>query len=266
MMSSTINRKSDESTFCIPRQDILFEQCSQTEFGLVSYDSLLNPSQKSSYFNSKPYESFLNFSDEESHDQHPLRQFIDDCPKDQSNRSVISWPEELKSDCTQLSMSISMVSSDFSSSSSSLLREKLAFSPLRLSREFDPIQMGLRVSGDHNESSQKQANWIPISWGTSIGGPLGEVLTTSTSHADSCKSSSALNLLREGWDGSPQLGSSPTGVLQKSTFGSLSNSSSGSSPRAESKKNNGSASLYEDVVGSIIASDSLFHPCNQENG
>ncbi|KAL9378703.1 hypothetical protein Peur_030038 [Populus x canadensis] len=266
MMSSTINRKSDESTLCIPRQDILIEQCSQTEFGLVSYDSLLNPSQKSSYFNSKPYESFLNFSAEESHDQHPLRQFIDDWPKDQSNRSVISWPEELKSDCTQLSMSISMVSSDFSSSSSSLLREKLAFSPLRLSSEFDPIQMGLRVSGDRNESSQKQANWIPISWGTSIGGPLGEVLTTSASHADSCKSSSALNLLREGWDGSPQLGSSPTGVLQKSTFGSLSNSSSGSSPRAESKKNNESASLYEDAVGSIIASDPLFHPCNQENG
>jgi hypothetical protein len=44
--------------------------------------------------------------------------------------------------------------------------------------------------------------------------------------------------------------------LQKSTFCSLSNSSSGSSPRAESKKNNDTASLYEDVGGSIIASSS----------
>ncbi|KAJ6739857.1 GROWTH-REGULATING FACTOR 2 [Salix purpurea] len=254
MMSSTINRKSDEPTFCIPKHDILIEQCSQTEFGLVSYDSLLNPSQKSSYISSKPYESFLNFSDEESHDQHPLRQFIDDWPKDQSNRSVISWPEELKPDCTLLSMSIPMASSDFSSPASSPMREKLALSPLSLSRETHPMQTGLRVSDDHNESSQKQANWIPISWGTSIGGPLGEVLTTSTSHVDSCKSSPALNLLREGWDGSPQVGSSPTGVLQKSTFRSLSNSSSGSSPRAGSKKNNESAGLYEDVAGSIIVS------------
>ncbi|CAK7339717.1 unnamed protein product [Dovyalis caffra] len=232
MMSSTINGKSDESTFSIPKQDILIEQCSQTEFGLVSSDSLLNPSQKSSYINSKPYGSFLNFNDEESQDQHPLHQFIDDWPKDQSNRSLISWPEELKSDWTQLSMSIPMATSDFSSSSSSHTQEKLALSPLRLSREFDhPIQ----------------TNWTPITWGSSIGGLLGEVLTTSTSHVDSCKSSSPLNLLREGWDGSPQLGSSPTGVLQKSTFGSLSNSCSGSSARAESKKNNDSTSPYENV-------------------
>ncbi|KAB5526565.1 hypothetical protein DKX38_020412 [Salix brachista] len=256
MMSSTINQKSDESSFSVPKQDLSMEQCSQTEFGFVSSDSLLNPSQKSSYINSKPNESFLNFNDKESQDQHAPRHFISDWPKDQSNRSVICWPEELKSDWTQLSMSIPMASSDFSSSSSSPTHEKLALSPMRLSCEFDHVQMGLRVSIDHNESSQKQTNWIPISWGTSIGGPLGEVLTTNTSHADSCKSSSALSLLREGCDGSPQLRSSPTGVLQKSAFCSLSNSSSGSSPRAESKKNNDTASLYEDVVGSTIASSS----------
>ncbi|KAF9668440.1 hypothetical protein SADUNF_Sadunf14G0003800 [Salix dunnii] len=254
MMSSTINQKSDASSFSVPKQDILMEQCSQTEFGFVSSDSLLNPSQKSSYINSKPFESFINFNDKESQDQHALRHFIDDWPKDQSTRSVICWPEELKSDWTQLSMSIPMASSDFSSSSSSPTQEKLALSPMRLPCELDPVQMGLRVSIDHNESSRKQTNWIPISWGTSIGGPLGEVLTTNTSHADSCKSSSALGLLREGCDGSPQLRSSPTGVLQKSAFCSLSNSSSGSSPRAECKKNNDTASLYEDVVGSIIAS------------
>lgn len=252
--SSTINRKSDEAAFTVPKQDVLIEQCSQTEFGLVSSDSLLNPSQKSAYINSKQYDSFLNFNDQETEDQHPLRHFIDDWPKDQSNRSVISWPEELKSDWTQLSMSIPVASSDFSSSSSSPAHEKLALSPLRLSREFDPIQMGLGVSGGLRESSQKQTNWIPISWGTSIGGPLGEALTTSASNAASFKSSSTLTLLSEGWDGSPQLGSSPTGVLQKSTFGSLSNSSSGSSPRAESKKNSNGASLCDDVLGSTIVS------------
>lgn len=254
MMPSTINMKSDESAFTIPKQDHMpIEESSHSEFGLVSSDSLLNPSQRSSYISSKNCESFLNFNDQETQDQHPLRQFIDDWPKDQSSRSVISWPEELKSDWTQLSMSIPMASSDFSSSSSSPTQDKLALSPLRLSREFDPVQMGLGVSSDPSDSSQEQTNWSPFSWETSMGGPLGEVLTTSAGNA---QGSSALNLLSEGWDGSPHLGSSPTGVLQKTTFVSLSNSSSASSSRAESKKNNDGASLCDDVLGSTIVSSS----------
>ncbi|XP_017969716.1 PREDICTED: growth-regulating factor 1 isoform X2 [Theobroma cacao] len=215
MMSSSTNLKSNGSTFTVTKQD---------------------------------------FSNQETQDENPLRQFIDDWPKDQSSRSIITWPEELKSDWTQLSMSIPMASSEFSSSSSSPAQEKLALSPLRLSREFDPIQMGLGVNSDISDQNHKQANWIPISWGSSMGGPLGEVLTHTTSNVGSCKNSSALSLLSEGWDGSPQLGSSPTGVLQKAPFGSLSNSSSGSSPIAENKKPHGGGSLCDDVLGSTLVS------------
>ncbi|KAF8109646.1 hypothetical protein N665_0094s0111 [Sinapis alba] len=124
-----------------------------------------------------------------------------------------SWPEELKSDWTQLSMSIPVASS----SPSSTAQDKTTLSPLRLSREFD-----LPIQGQQEalESVRKVSNtWIPISWGNSLGGPLGEVLNSTTS--------------------SPTLGSSPTGVLHKSTFCSLSNSSSVSSPPlAENNRNN----------------------------
>ncbi|CAB4284059.1 unnamed protein product [Prunus armeniaca] len=257
MSASTIKPKASDSRFNMPKQEIPLEESSQSEFGLVSTDSLLNPSHRNSYISKDFGGSFLDFSDQEAQDQHPLRQFIDDWPKDQSSHSVSTWPDEIKSDWTQLSMSIPMTSSEFSSSSSSPTQEKRALSPLRLSREFEPAQMNLGVSNEHSESSQK-TNWIPIPWGNSMGGPLGEVLTNTTSSGKMCNNSvSPLNLLNEGWDGSPQLGSSPTGVLQKSTFCSLSNSSSGSSPRGENKKNLDGASIYDDVLGSTFASSSV---------
>lgn len=166
------------------------QSSSPFEFGLISSDSLLNPSHKqASYANSsKGFGSYLDFSNQAK------------------NSNVDSWTEELKSDWTQLSMSIPMAPS-------SPVQDKLALSPLRLSREFDPaIHMGLGVNTEFLEPVKKANNWIPISWGNnnnSMGGPLGEVLNSTTN--------------------SPKFGSSPTGVLQKSTFGSLSNSSSGSS-------------------------------------
>ncbi|WZZ23557.1 hypothetical protein YC2023_006958 [Brassica napus] len=118
-----------------------------------------------------------------------------------------SWPEELKSDWTQLSMSIPVASS----SPSSTAQDKTALSPLRLDLPIQSQQETL-------ESARKVNTWIPISWGNSLGGPLGEVLNSTTS--------------------SPTLGSSPTGVLQKSTFCSLSNSSSVTSPIADNNRNN----------------------------
>ncbi|XP_030499398.2 growth-regulating factor 1 isoform X2 [Cannabis sativa] len=259
MSSSNVNQKSNQTTFNVPKQ-VPAGGSSQSEFGLVSTDSLLNPSQENAYINSKNYASFLDFSGQEAQDQHhPLRHFIDDWPKDQSNRSVITWPEEMKSDWTQLSMSIPVTSSEFSSSTNSPTRqEKLALSPLRLSREFEPMQMNLGVNNDHfSEATHKQTNWVPKSWGSSMGGPLGEVLTNTAGSVKACKNPSSLNLLTEGWDGSPQLGSSPTGVLQKSTFCSLSNSSSGSSPRADNKRNIDGASVFDDVLGSTLASSSV---------
>lgn len=116
-------------------------------------------------------------------------------------------PEELKSDWTQLSMSIPVTSS----SPSSTAQDKTALSPLRLDLPIQSQQETL-------EAARKVNTWIPISWGNSLGGPLGEVLNSTTS--------------------SPTLGSSPTGVLQKSTFCSLSNSSSVTSPVADNNRNN----------------------------
>ncbi|KAL6227532.1 PREDICTED: growth-regulating factor 1-like [Fragaria vesca subsp. vesca] len=258
MSASSIKPESNASCFSVPKRDFPMVESSQSEFGLVSTDSLLNPSHRSSYIPKDFGGSFLDFTDQETQDQNLLHQFIDDWPKDQSSQSVVTWPEDIKSDWTRLSMAIPMAS-DFSSSSSSPTQDKLGLSPLRLSREFEPTQ-NLGVSNDQCEPSDQQTNWVPISWRSSMGGPLGEVLTNTSSCVNSKNSSSntsPLNLLNEGWDGSSQLESSPTGVLQKSTFCSLSNSSSGCSPRADNKKSQDGASLYDDVLGSTLGSSSV---------
>ncbi|KAI3685865.1 hypothetical protein L6452_35126 [Arctium lappa] len=152
-----------------------------SEFGLVCSDSLLNPLHKN--------------EDGVQKSQNSLRQFMDD------------WPQ---SDKTQLSISIPIPipPSDFMSSTSSPISERLNLSPLR---------MGLGVGNNNNNNKQ----WIPVSWESSMGGPLGEVLNNSPS---------ALSLMTDGWESSQQMTLSPTGVLQKTAFGSLSNSSTGSSP------------------------------------
>ncbi|KAI8534736.1 hypothetical protein RHMOL_Rhmol10G0119800 [Rhododendron molle] len=233
MPPSTTNLKSKEYPFSIPKKHISNEESSG--FGLVSSDSLLNPSRETSYMNSRHYNPILDFNNHKSDGQHSLRHFTDDWPKDQSNRGSIAWPEELKSDWTQLSMSIPMAASDFSSTSSSSPQEKISPSPLSLSHE----QMGLMVNKNLNESTEKQTNWIPVSWGSAMGGPLGEVLNLKTGVPN----------------GSPQLGSSPTGVLHKTTFVSLSNSSSGkSSPRADNMQTNETSALGSHMIGSILAS------------
>ncbi|KAK6245877.1 WRC domain - like 10 [Theobroma cacao] len=258
MISPTGELKSKENPFLIPKQQISYEDNSRNEFGIVSSDSLLNPSHKSSsLIKCRNFGSSHDLTSQDTESQHSLRQFMDDWPKSQSDRSAISWPEvDVQSDRTQLSISIPMAASDFMSSTSSPNNEKVTLSPLRLSREFDPIHMGLGVGSVINEPNQRQANWIPISWETSMGGPLGEVLHSTNSSTADCKNSSALNLMTEGWDNSPRLGSSPTGVLQKTTFGSLSNSSAGSSPRAENNKTHEGASLCNDLLGSTLVHSS----------
>ncbi|KAL3526912.1 hypothetical protein ACH5RR_011568 [Cinchona calisaya] len=246
-VEDSVNLKSKDSPFSIQKQHSLGS--SQTELAVGCPDSLLNLSQRSTRMN------FRNsgFNDYETNNQHPLRHFIDNWSKNQSDRASGSWPEELKSDWTQLSMSIPMSTSDFSSSSNLPRQEKPTDSPLRLSREIDPIQMRLSVTKDHDEPHQKLGNWLPITWGNSvIGGPLGEVLNTNS--AGALKNSSVSNLATEVWDNNPQLGCSPTGVLQKSTFVSLSNSSCGSSPRTGNKKATEGVSLCDDILGSTLAS------------
>ncbi|KAL0726163.1 hypothetical protein Bca4012_022256 [Brassica carinata] len=176
------------------------------------YPSIVNLQPKEQRNNNSP----LGFGHVTSHPL--LTSSYLDFSSNQDNKPSVhhshnSWPEELKSDWTQLSMSIPVASS--SSSPSSTAQDKTTLSPLRLSREFDlPIQSQQETL----ESVRKVNTWIPISWGNSLGGPLGEVLNSTTS--------------------SPTLGSSPTGVLYKSTFCSLSNSSSVSSPIADNYRNN----------------------------
>ncbi|KAL8225441.1 hypothetical protein R6Q57_017998 [Mikania cordata] len=163
-----------------------------SEFGFVCSDSLLNPLQKT-----------------DNGGQKSLHQFMDD------------WTHP---DRTQLSISIPMSSSDLMSSNSSPITERLKFSPLR---------MGLGVGNTNSNTNpfdvrSQAANWIPVSWDASSGGPLGEVLNHNTN-----TSPSALNLMTDGWESSQHATLSPTGVLQKTGFGCFSNSSAGSSPRTD---------------------------------
>ncbi|KAH9610985.1 hypothetical protein KSS87_001006 [Heliosperma pusillum] len=190
---------------------------STSEFGIVSSDALLNPSQKSSYSDCKTYNSLLEFNNTlQNQDEYPLRHFTGNWPpKDPSHRSAIPWPRDLKSDWTQLSMSIPE-STDFSSSSSSPNQEKVTISHL-----------GLGVGTIVAEGACQTNAWIPVAFGNTMGGPLGEVLNNSSNGMENGEGC---------WDGSPRLGSSPTGVLQQSTFVSVSNSSSCGSPRGEQKK------------------------------
>ncbi|CAL0323725.1 unnamed protein product [Lupinus luteus] len=251
MLPPTLELKPKENIpFMIHKQQIpSYEESTRNdnEFGLVTSDSLLNPSQKSSTLLSS--RTFSSSQNQETEPQHSLRHFIDDCPND-----------DMQSDSTQLSISIPMAaSSDFISfSSSTRTDEKLTLSPLRLSRELDPIQMSLGTGSSIDESNIRQANWIPITWEScSMGGPLGEVLNLSNNNnnnaSDHCsKNSSSLNLMTDGWDNSPPIGSSPTGILQKTAFGSLSNSSAGSSPRAETNKTQESATFCNELIGSTM--------------
>ncbi|KAL0322976.1 UNVERIFIED_CONTAM: Growth-regulating factor 6 [Sesamum angustifolium] len=254
MTSPKVSLKDNQ--FSVPKQQNAYEESSRQEFGLVCSDSLLNPlDRSSSLVNCRNYGAHDNLNHHENKSQHALRQFMDNWPKNQSEqRTAISWPDvDLQPDRTQLSISIPMVTSDFMSSTSSPTNEKLTASPLRLSQE---LKMGLGVGTLASEQHQSQTNWVPISWEPSMGGPLGEVLHTTSNSTGDCKNAKPLNLM-ESWDNSPRLASSPTGVLQRGAFGSLSNSSAGSSPRAESSKTLDGASLCNGLIGSGLMNPSL---------
>ncbi|MCO5594097.1 hypothetical protein L7F22_048118 [Adiantum nelumboides] len=152
----------------------------------------------------------------------PLRHFFDDWPRSK-DASTLSWSDvedekpHRNSSTTQLSISIPVSSSEFNTTSSP--PGKLKLSPLKLSMsragEDDiplgvelGVGMGLGINEDRHR--QQQSNWIPIAWETPVGGPLAEVLQSSTPRAGK---SSGLNLMTEGWEesprDSPQIGSSP---------------------------------------------------------
>ncbi|KAL2894959.1 Growth-regulating factor 1 [Bienertia sinuspersici] len=185
--------------------------------------------------------------------------FIDD------DSSSILWPKlDTQTNKYTTKLSISIPPADFMSSTSSPTGERIALSPLRLSREVDPVKVhiGSNVSLclDNTVSNEQSS----ISWDTSIGGPLGEALktTTSNSSGEQSKSVSALNLLSKGSEGSPQLTSSPTGVLQRTALGYFSNSSAGSSPRAENGRALESGTHSRHLISFTLGNSSSLSRCN----
>ncbi|XP_073044840.1 growth-regulating factor 1-like isoform X2 [Primulina eburnea] len=201
--------KSKHASVSVQEEGVPFEETSESKFGHVTSDSLINPSVKISLTKSRNPESFSGFHEQEANEQNSIQHFIDDWPKDNSNRSYVSWPEELNYDWTQLSMSIPMAPPDFSSSSSSPKQEKSTMSSPGLPWEHNPIQMSLGTSIDLGEPIQKQ-----FSWGNSMGGPLGEALTSTTTSIGTLKNFS----LQQTFDSMPKLGSSPTAFVNQSTF------------------------------------------------
>lgn len=241
-------------------------------FGLLNQNqmsSLLSMTQNQS--NSSQVLQGFGAGNEEEQQQRGIRHnFFDDWPRTSRDRSTtMSWTEmermrsSSSSSATKLSISIP---SEFDSPGSPRC-EKLMLSPLKLSmsRDADPLGidpttqmglgmgmgMGMGLANQTNEQCrQKQTSWNPITWESPMGGPLAEVLNSTK---DCNVKNSALNLMTDGWDCSPRGGdssrmASPTGVLQK-TFGSLSDSSTGSSPRAVNvaKAAHDSAGLCENL-------------------
>ncbi|KAL6498178.1 hypothetical protein OROGR_028575 [Orobanche gracilis] len=114
-----LSLKPKDAPFPVQKQPhATYEESSNSDFGIVPSDSLVNPSSSGriSYMNSNNSDSFLQFDVKEANNQQYLvHHFIDDwSPKDQSGRTTSGpWLEESKSDWTQLSMSIH-VASNFS--------------------------------------------------------------------------------------------------------------------------------------------------------
>ncbi|RWV93656.1 hypothetical protein GW17_00043874 [Ensete ventricosum] len=168
----------------------------------------------------KPQSS--SFSDNISHitipmlnnqqnETHPLRRFTDDWSRNQSDHSNISGSEE-----------------------------------------YDTIDVGLGAAAP-SEASNRQPGWLPISWESSMAGPLGEVLNNNTSNMDDqCRNllSSSVNFLTDSCGLHTWLEASPTGILQKTSFCSVS-SSTRSSPRVENHNSHESnGSMCDDIFGS----------------
>ncbi|CAA3019761.1 growth-regulating factor 1-like [Olea europaea subsp. europaea] len=186
---TSINPKPKEAPFSFQKQHAPFEEFSHLEFG-VNSDSRVNPSTKFSYVNTTNPNSFLDL---ESNDQNLVSQFIDST--DRSDLTSVSWPKKLKSDWTQLSIS-PMAPPDFSLPPDSPPQSKATIMPLLLSPELDPVQMSLGIN-TIDESNHKQSTWLPVSWGISMGGPLGEVLTSTSTNAGVGNNSTVLNLMTE---------------------------------------------------------------------
>ncbi|CAL9121650.1 unnamed protein product [Musa textilis] len=131
-------------------------------------------------------------------------------------------------------------------------RNQSDHSNISRSEEYETIDVGLGAAAP-SEASICQPGWLPISWESSMAGPLGEVLNNNTSNVDDqCRNllSSSVNFLTDSCGLHTWLQSSPTGILQKTSFCSVS-SSTRSSPRVKNHKSHESnGSMYDDIFGS----------------
>ncbi|KAJ1293774.1 hypothetical protein BS78_01G094600 [Paspalum vaginatum] len=251
-MLTSMNTRNTGNLFPFSKQNSNpFEaSSSRPEFGLVSSDSLM----------SSPHSSLenVNLMSSQSLNEHQssasLQHFVD-WPRTPA-QGGLSWPdaaEDMQAQRSQLSISAPMASSELSSASTSPIHEKLMLSPLKLSREYSPI--GLSIAANRDEVSQLEANWATMFRDSSMGGPLGEALAKNgTAEAKNYQLSGApLNLLTDCWDSSTGMESSPVGVLQRTTFGSVS-SSTGSSPLVENHGAYDGISNLRDDLGSVVVS------------
>ncbi|GJM96483.1 hypothetical protein PR202_ga13322 [Eleusine coracana subsp. coracana] len=245
-MLTSMNTRNANSIFPFSKQNNPFEvTSSRPDFGLVSSDSLM-----SSPHSSLENVNLLNSQGMNEHQSSASLQHFVDWPRTPA-QGGLAWPdpEDMQAQRTQLSVSAPMASSELSSASTSPVHEKLMLSPLKLSREYSPV--GFSISANRVEAGQVEGNWMFRD--SSMGGPLGEVLTKNgNAEAMNCMSA-PLNLLTDCWDSSPGLDSSPVGVLQKTTFGSVS-SSTGSSPRMENHSAYDGICNPTDDLGSIVVS------------
>ncbi|CAH9076924.1 unnamed protein product [Cuscuta epithymum] len=128
-----------------------------------------NPSASSHLERSFSEKEYEGGSKHEKESQYPLRQFINEWPKNHSDRPSLSWPE---------------------------------IDPLH-SQEIEATQMRLGVGNIRNEENERETNWIPISWESSTGGPLGEVFHGTNIES---KDSSPVNPMTSGWNSNRILG------------------------------------------------------------
>lgn len=162
------------------------ETSSQADYAIISTGSLMNA----------PRSENANLNPQRSHSKQA-----------EPNPVHHLFGKEIQPDDIQLSISIPMDNSN-------------------LSNNYDKAHIGLGVGSSSNEGNSARASWIPVSWGTSSGGPLGEFFTNTSNKPDdknkSCPSPSLI-LLADGCTTSAQL-HSPTGVLQMTNFSSVSSS------------------------------------------
>ncbi|KAK1597805.1 hypothetical protein QYE76_037290 [Lolium multiflorum] len=244
-MLTSMNARNTGSLFPFSKEHNPFEVTNtRPDYGLVSSDSLMSSPHSSLENASLLASQGLN----EQQSSLSLQHFVD-WPRTPS-QGALSWPEteDMQAQRTQLSVSAPMASSDLSSASTSPIHEKLTLSPLKLSREYSPI--GLSITAIKDEFNEGEADWMPMFRDSSMGGPLGEALTKNSNMEARSYLSSSLSLMTDAWDSSP-LETSPVGVLQKNTFGSVS-SSTGSSPRLEHHGVYDGMSNLRDDLGSVV--------------